>query len=38
MAYTEAGTQLEIEYLAERFAAVVEPDTLFDSTNDRLKS
>ncbi len=38
MAYTQPGTLLEIEYLAERFPAVVTADTLFDPANTRLKS
>ncbi len=38
LAYTEPGTQLEIEYLTDRFPAVVTEDVLFDPKNERMKA
>ena len=37
-ANAEPGTQLEVEYLAERFPAVVAEDVLFDPRNERMKA
>ena len=37
-AYTQPGTALEVEYLAQRYAAVVEGDAVFDPQNKRMKS
>lgn len=36
--YTQPGTQLEIEYLAQRYPATVTADTLFDAANARMKA
>ncbi|MEM7112187.1 MAG: FAD-dependent oxidoreductase [Chloroflexota bacterium] len=36
--YTQPGTELEVEFLAERFTAVVAEDALFDPKNDRMKA
>jgi dimethylglycine dehydrogenase len=36
--YTQPGTLLEVEYLTERFPAVVAEDVLFDPTNKRMKA
>ena len=35
--YATPGTQLEIEYLAQRFPAAVAEDVLFDPQNERMK-
>lgn len=36
--YAEPGTELEVEYLGERYTAVVSPDVLFDPKNERMKA
>ncbi|MEM8856701.1 MAG: FAD-dependent oxidoreductase [Chloroflexota bacterium] len=36
--YTKPGTQLEIEYLTERYPAQVEADCLFDPQNERMRA
>ncbi|MEM9776569.1 MAG: glycine cleavage T C-terminal barrel domain-containing protein, partial [Chloroflexota bacterium] len=36
--YTKPGTQLEVEYLTERYPAQVEADCLFDPQNERMRA
>jgi glycine cleavage system aminomethyltransferase T len=36
--FAEKGTQLQIEYLGERFTAVVDDDPLYDAKMSKLKS
>ena len=36
--FSKPGTPLEVEYLAERFTAVVAEDVLFDPKNERMKA
>ena len=36
--YTKPGTKLEVEYLTERYPAMVEEDCLFDPQNERLQA
>ncbi|MEM7344428.1 MAG: FAD-dependent oxidoreductase [Chloroflexota bacterium] len=38
MAYTQPGTELEVEYLAERYSAIVTEDVLFDPKNERMRA
>ncbi|MCB9434050.1 MAG: FAD-dependent oxidoreductase [Ardenticatenaceae bacterium] len=35
--YTQPGTQLEVEYLAQRYPATVTADALFDAANERMR-
>lgn len=35
--HTQPGTQLEIEYLAQRYPATVTADALFDAANERMR-
>ena len=37
-AYAQPGTQLEVEYLAERYPAIVAADILYDPTNAKMKA
>lgn len=38
IAYSQHNTQLEVEYLGERYPAIVAADTLFDPKNERMKA
>ncbi|MCA9965620.1 MAG: FAD-dependent oxidoreductase, partial [Anaerolineales bacterium] len=35
--YTQPGTQIEVEYLAQRYPAIVTTDALFDAANERMR-